>query len=79
MSPEPRTSSDPETACKPDLSHIESSALDLSNTERSALEKKLLWKQDLRIVPLSAGIFLLCYLDRSNIGTLPSTIHAASN
>ena len=31
-------------------------------------ERALLLKQDLRIVPLSAGIYLLCYLDRSNIG-----------
>jgi sugar phosphate permease len=31
-------------------------------------EKKLLLRQDLRIIPLSAGIYLLCYLDRSNIG-----------
>ncbi|KAL2812778.1 major facilitator superfamily domain-containing protein [Aspergillus cavernicola] len=28
----------------------------------------LVWKQDLRIVPLSAFIYLLCYLDRSNVG-----------
>lgn len=32
------------------------------------LEKALVWNQDLRIIPLSAGIYLLCYLDRSNIG-----------
>ncbi|KAH7326434.1 major facilitator superfamily domain-containing protein [Stachybotrys elegans] len=31
-------------------------------------EKALLWKQDLRIVPISAGIYFLCFLDRSNIG-----------
>lgn len=31
-------------------------------------QKALVRKQDLRIVPLSAGIYLLCYLDRSNIG-----------
>ncbi|KAI5301507.1 hypothetical protein KEM56_001650 [Ascosphaera pollenicola] len=31
-------------------------------------ERSLIWKQDLRIVPLTAGIYLLCYLDRSNIG-----------
>ncbi|KAF6824391.1 MFS transporter [Colletotrichum plurivorum] len=31
-------------------------------------EKALLWKQDLRIIPLSAGIYFLCFLDRSNIG-----------
>lgn len=33
-----------------------------------AAEKALLWKQDKRIVPLSAAIYFLCYLDRSNIG-----------
>lgn len=35
-----------------------------------AREKALVWKQDLRVVPLSAFIYLLCYLDRSNIGEL---------
>ncbi|KAI1401805.1 MFS general substrate transporter [Hypoxylon fuscum] len=34
----------------------------------SALERKLVWRQDKRIVPLAAGIYFLCYLDRSNIG-----------
>ncbi|ROV94274.1 hypothetical protein VMCG_08639 [Cytospora schulzeri] len=34
----------------------------------SAAERALLWKQDQRIVPLSAAIYFLCYLDRSNIG-----------
>ncbi|KFY43506.1 hypothetical protein V494_01944 [Pseudogymnoascus sp. VKM F-4513 (FW-928)] len=46
--------------------------------ERTAADKALIWKQDLRIVPLSAGIYLLCYLDRSNIGnakTLNSNVH----
>ncbi|PLB40544.1 putative MFS transporter [Aspergillus candidus] len=32
------------------------------------LEKRLVWKQDMHIVPLCAAIYLLCYLDRSNIG-----------
>ncbi|EMC95205.1 hypothetical protein BAUCODRAFT_91912 [Baudoinia panamericana UAMH 10762] len=36
--------------------------------QNSAADKALIWKQDLRIVPLSAFIYLLCYLDRSNIG-----------
>ncbi|KAK7993464.1 spindle assembly checkpoint component MAD1 [Apiospora arundinis] len=31
-------------------------------------EKALRRKQDMRIIPLSAGIYFLCYLDRSNIG-----------
>ncbi|KAJ5788439.1 hypothetical protein N7457_003429 [Penicillium paradoxum] len=34
----------------------------------NAREKALIWKQDLRIIPLCAAIYLLCYLDRSNIG-----------
>ncbi|RYP15292.1 hypothetical protein DL765_005816 [Monosporascus sp. GIB2] len=34
----------------------------------SAAERALLWRQDKRIVPLSAAIYFLCYLDRSNIG-----------
>lgn len=31
-------------------------------------DKKLVRKQDMRIIPLCAFIYLLCYLDRSNIG-----------
>jgi sugar phosphate permease len=31
-------------------------------------EKALIRKQDLRIIPLSAAIYFLCFLDRSNIG-----------
>ncbi|KAI8630269.1 putative MFS transporter [Xylariaceae sp. FL1651] len=31
-------------------------------------ERALRWKQDKRIIPLSAGIYFLCYLDLSNIG-----------
>lgn len=34
----------------------------------TAAERSLLFKQDMRIVPLSAFIYLLCSLDRSNIG-----------
>ncbi|KAL4937981.1 hypothetical protein BDV06DRAFT_226439 [Aspergillus oleicola] len=36
--------------------------------ELQAKERALVWKQDLHILPLSAFIYLLCYLDRSNIG-----------
>ncbi|GAB0138073.1 hypothetical protein EsDP_00006319 [Epichloe bromicola] len=32
------------------------------------LSAALVRKQDARIIPLAAGIYLLCYLDRSNIG-----------
>jgi sugar phosphate permease len=31
-------------------------------------EKTLILKQDMRILPLCCAIYLLCYLDRSNIG-----------
>jgi len=34
----------------------------------SAAERALLRKQDIRIIPLSASIYFLAYLDRSNIG-----------
>jgi len=50
-----------------------------SPTDSAAIEKALVWKQDLRIVPLSAGIYLLCYLDRSNIGMLPPPLRQRSN
>lgn len=39
-----------------------------STAEAVKQEKALVWKQDLRIVPLCAAVYLLCYLDRSNIG-----------
>ncbi|PGH00204.1 hypothetical protein AJ80_09212 [Polytolypa hystricis UAMH7299] len=44
------------------------SASDTDSAEKQQRVRALVWKQDLRIVPLSAGIYLLCYLDRSNIG-----------
>lgn len=31
-------------------------------------ERTLLWKQDVRIVTICAGIYFLCFLDRANIG-----------
>ncbi|KAK8019935.1 MFS general substrate transporter [Apiospora arundinis] len=46
------------------IKHAAVSTILASNTA----ERKLLWRQDKRIIPLSAGIYFLCYLDRSNIG-----------
>ena len=43
---------------------------DMFDPSLEAREKALVRKQDLRIVPLCAAIYLLCYLDRSNIGKL---------
>jgi MFS family permease len=37
-------------------------------TINQARQKDLVRKYDIRIIPLAAGIYLLCYLDRSNIG-----------
>ncbi len=42
--------------------------VDPYNKEGSPEDVALVRKQDLRIIPLSAFIYLLCYLDRSNIG-----------
>lgn len=43
---------------------VEHAGEDISAAQNAAL----VFKQDLRIIPLSAFIYLLCYLDRSNIG-----------
>lgn len=37
-------------------------------TQGTPKDKALIWKQDLRILPICCGVYLLCYLDRSNIG-----------
>ncbi|KAK0724216.1 major facilitator superfamily domain-containing protein [Lasiosphaeris hirsuta] len=52
------------------LRDIESSNNELTPTITftAAEERALVRKQDLTIIPLSAGIYFLCYLDRSNIG-----------
>ncbi|KAI0205195.1 putative MFS transporter [Astrocystis sublimbata] len=45
----------------------------------SDAERSLRWKQDMRIIPLSAGIYFLCYLDRSNIGNAKILNHSTGN
>ena len=32
------------------------------------IERSLVRKQDIRLIPLCACVYLLCFLDRSNIG-----------
>ncbi|OTA97839.1 hypothetical protein M434DRAFT_89364 [Hypoxylon sp. CO27-5] len=49
-------------------SHLKEDAAVNSVLATSPQERKLIWRQDMRIVPLAAGIYFLCYLDRSNIG-----------
>jgi hypothetical protein len=54
--------------------------LDAENVaELKAQEKALVWKQDQRILPFCVVIYLLCYLDRSNIGENISRIHNCSS
>ncbi|KAF2188159.1 MFS transporter [Zopfia rhizophila CBS 207.26] len=48
-----------ETLYQPNASNV---------TETDKASKALIWRQDKRIMPLCAVIYLLCYLDRSNIG-----------
>ncbi|EFW99572.1 major facilitator superfamily transporter [Grosmannia clavigera kw1407] len=40
----------------------------ISSSSDRERQRRLVRKQDLRILPLCAAIYLLCYLDRSNIG-----------
>ncbi|PBP19791.1 MFS transporter [Diplocarpon rosae] len=56
----------------------ESAVVDETCKGLSTEDKALVWKQDLRIVPLCAVIYLLCYLDRSNIGNA-RTLNAATH
>ncbi|EEU35201.1 uncharacterized protein NECHADRAFT_102106 [Fusarium vanettenii 77-13-4] len=55
-----------------DLAAVEKHGSDGGLENATAIDPKLqsllLRKQDARIIPLAAGIYLLCYLDRSNIG-----------
>ncbi|KAJ5438712.1 uncharacterized protein N7458_009710 [Penicillium daleae] len=60
------------------LQHQDMASESSAALEYSEREKALVWKQDLRVVPLAAFIYLLCYLDRSNIGnakTLDANTH----
>jgi len=40
----------------------------MSVEERAKFEKRLLWKLDLRLVPWLSLLYLLSFLDRTNIG-----------
>ena len=37
------------------------------------MEKSLVRKQDIRLIPLCVCVYLLCFLDRANIGSVPSS------
>lgn len=59
--------------------HNSDSRLESTTAVDPALEKKLVRKQDVRIIPLAAGIYLLCYLDRSNIGNAKVLNHTTGH
>jgi hypothetical protein len=40
----------------------------MSTDDKVAFEKRLLWKLDLRLVPWLSLLYLLSFLDRTNIG-----------
>ncbi|CAH0046289.1 unnamed protein product [Clonostachys solani] len=50
------------------LEDVESGSPHQNGEISEAKSKQLVRRQDYRIIPLSAAIYLLCYLDRSNIG-----------
>ncbi|KAL8912976.1 MAG: hypothetical protein Q9172_007383 [Xanthocarpia lactea] len=41
---------------------------DLSEAERALIDKRLLWKLDLRLIPWLCLLYLISFLDRTNIG-----------
>ena len=56
----------------------------LSEQERKAIDRKLLWKLDLRLIPWLCLLYLLAFLDRTNIGNakidgLQEDLHMTSN
>ncbi|SPQ24866.1 93781f08-b3ff-4ee8-91bc-a4719d34cee2 [Thermothielavioides terrestris] len=59
-----------EKAAQDELRDVESATNEYTPTLTftPAEHRALLWRQDLTILPLSATIYFLCYLDRSNIG-----------
>ncbi|KKY15004.1 putative mfs transporter [Diplodia seriata] len=46
---------------------LPASLQDLSEDEFRAMEKKMVWKVDLRMLPLVIIMYILNYLDRNNI------------
>lgn len=53
---------------KQDVSHSEQGGDALQRHVDAATEKRLVRKLDMRLVPLVMVLYLLAYLDRSNIG-----------
>ncbi|CRG91219.1 putative transporter C1002,16c [Talaromyces islandicus] len=50
------------------VSVIEDPDQGLSDEERAAIDRKLLWKLDLRLIPWLSLLYLAAFLDRTNVG-----------
>jgi MFS family permease len=48
--------------------HIEDPDAGLSDEERAVIERRLLWKLDLTLMPWLCLLYLVCFLDRTNVG-----------
>ncbi|KAJ5211467.1 uncharacterized protein N7498_003113 [Penicillium cinerascens] len=62
--------SDPEDATKSSdrVTGFEDPDAGLSDEERAQIDRKLLWKLDLRLLPWLSLLYLVSFLDRTNIG-----------
>ncbi|KAG6004048.1 hypothetical protein E4U21_001444 [Claviceps maximensis] len=51
-----------------DLEIVADPDADLSEAQKKEVERKLLWKLDLTLIPWLCLLYLVCFLDRTNIG-----------
>ncbi|KAF4592518.1 MFS transporter [Ophiocordyceps camponoti-floridani] len=51
-----------------DVSRLVDPDAGLSDEEKKAAERALLWKLDIRLIPWLSLLYLVCFLDRTNIG-----------
>ncbi|KAG5928395.1 hypothetical protein E4U53_002680 [Claviceps sorghi] len=51
-----------------DLDHVADPDAGLSEAQKKEVERKLLWKLDLTLIPWLCLLYLICFLDRTNIG-----------
>ncbi|KAK2605840.1 hypothetical protein QQS21_003794 [Conoideocrella luteorostrata] len=51
-----------------DVEHLVDPDAGLSEAEKKEVDRKLLWKLDLALIPWLCLLYLICFLDRTNIG-----------
>ncbi|PHH59997.1 hypothetical protein CDD81_2201 [Ophiocordyceps australis] len=57
-----------ESSSSSDIDHLYDPDAGLTEQERRLAERKLLWKLDLQLIPWLSLLYLICFLDRTNIG-----------